>query len=125
MSEAKASLSAVVGAAQIHNGVVEVLKTIYDPEIPVNIYDLGLIYQVAVDDDGRVRIEMTLTSPMCPAAQILPPAVQREASAVPGASEVDVQVVWDPPWSMDRMSEAAKFQLGLLDVDGTDARRAF
>jgi FeS assembly SUF system protein len=94
--------------------IVEVLKTIYDPEVPVNIFDLGLIYDVALDDDGSVRIDMTLTSPACPVAGTLPPQVEAEVKALDSVSNCTVEVVWDPPWDPDMMSEAAKLQLDML-----------
>jgi FeS assembly SUF system protein len=95
--------------------VVEVLRTCYDPEIPVDIYELGLIYDVRVTDEQAVEITMTLTSPACPVAGSLPPEVQERVLAeVPGVSAVRVEVVWEPPWSIDMMSEAAKLQLGMM-----------
>ncbi len=94
--------------------VIEVLKTVYDPEIPVNIYELGLIYKLEIDDDGVVKIEMTLTSPMCPVAGSLPPEVQYKVGTLEGVKEVRLDLVWDPPWTMDRMSEAARLQLGMF-----------
>ena len=94
--------------------VVEVLRTCYDPEIPVNIYELGLIYGVAVDPAGAATVRMTLTSPNCPAAQELPAEVEAKARAVPGVTNVRVEVVFDPPWETAMMSEAARLQLGLL-----------
>jgi FeS assembly SUF system protein len=94
--------------------VVETLQTVYDPEIPVNIYELGLIYGVTVDAAGAVAIRMTLTAPGCPAAQTLPAEVDERVRAVPGVTAVKVDVVFDPPWCSDRMSEAARLQLGLL-----------
>lgn len=94
--------------------IVEALATVFDPEIPVNIHDLGLIYDVIVDSSSVVGIRMTLTAPACPAAQFLPQQVRDRVSAVPGVADVKVDVVWDPPWSRDRMSEAAKLQLGLF-----------
>ena len=90
------------------------LRTIFDPEIPVNIYDLGLIYEVDINADGRVDIDMTLTAPGCPVAQTFPGTVEDEVRQVEGVHEVHVELVWDPPWTQDRMSEAAKLQLGLL-----------
>jgi FeS assembly SUF system protein len=99
--------------AEIRPQVLEVLGTVYDPEIPVNIRDMGLIYDVLVDKDGRVGIRMTLTAPACPAAQSLPVEVRDKAAGVPGVAEAKVEIVWDPPWTKDRMSEAAKLQLGL------------
>jgi len=94
--------------------IIEALRTCFDPEIPVNIYELGLIYDVKVDPSGSVGIRMTLTSPHCPAAQSLPWEVETKAKAVPGVTDVKVDVVWDPPWDPSRMSEAAKLQLGML-----------
>ena len=94
--------------------VIDALRTVFDPEIPVNIYDLGLIYDVLVDADGRVGIRMTLTAPACPAAQTLPGEARDAARRVEGVTSSKVEIVFDPPWSMERMSEAAKLQLGLL-----------
>jgi len=94
--------------------VVDALRTVFDPEIPVNIYDLGLIYDVLVDADRKVGIRMTLTAPACPAAQTLPGEVREAAKRVEGVSSARVEIVFDPPWAMDRMSEAARLQLGLL-----------
>lgn len=94
--------------------IIEVLRGIYDPEIPVNLYELGLIYDVAVNHLGEVYIRMTLTSPACPVAGTLPIEVETKVAAVPGVSDCEVEVVWDPPYSMDMMSEGAQLQLGLL-----------
>lgn len=94
--------------------VIEALKTVFDPEIPVNIYEMGLIYDVVVDAAGMVGVKMTLTAPACPAAQSLPVEVRDKAKSVPGATDAKVEVVWDPPWTRDRMSDAAKLQLGML-----------
>ncbi len=94
--------------------VIDTLCTIFDPEIPVNIYELGLVYNLDVQPDGKVDIRMTLTSPMCPVAGSLPPEVEDKVNAVPGVTNVSVELVWDPPWSMDKMSEAAKLQLGFF-----------
>ena len=93
--------------------IIEAIQTVYDPEIPVNIWELGLIYDVVVDEGGVVGIRMTLTAPGCPAAQSLPVEVASKVKAVPGVSDAKVDVVWDPPWDKDKMSEAAKLQLGL------------
>jgi len=93
--------------------VIEALKTCFDPEVPVNIYEMGLIYDIQVDPTGMVGIKMTLTSPNCPAAGSLPPEVEAKVKSVPGVSNVKVAVVWDPPWDPSKMSEAAKLQLGL------------
>lgn len=94
--------------------VVEVLQTCYDPEIPVDIHELGLVYRVGVEDDGKVEVEMTLTSPACPVAGTLPPEVEQKIGRIEGVSSVRVDLVWDPPWNPDRMSDAAKLKLGLL-----------
>ena len=94
--------------------VIEAIKTVFDPEIPVNIYELGLIYDVVVDAAGMVGVKMTLTAPACPAAQSLPVEVRDKARSVAGATDAKVEVVWDPPWDRDRMSDAAKLQLGML-----------
>jgi FeS assembly SUF system protein len=93
--------------------VIEVLRTIYDPEIPVNIYDLGLIYEIHATEYGSVYIKMTLTTAGCPVAQSFPGVVQAHVMTVAGVAEANVEIVWDPPWSRERMSEAAKLQLGL------------
>jgi FeS assembly SUF system protein len=100
-------------AGTLSERVVDVLKTCYDPEIPLNIYELGLIYEIDVSESNAVTIRMTLTSPMCPAAGSLPPEVERKVRDVPGVTGVKVEVVWDPPWTPERMSEAARLQLGL------------
>jgi len=94
--------------------IVKALSTVYDPEIPVNIYDLGLIYDIVIDASSAVGIRMTLTAPACPAAQVLPEQVRAAAAAVPGVASAVVDVVWDPPWDRDRMSEAARLQLGMF-----------
>lgn len=100
--------------AELRPQVIEALKTVYDPEIPVNIYELGLIYDVLVDANAQVGVRMTLTAPACPAAQSLPVEVKDKSGSVPGVAGSKVEVVWDPPWSKERMSDAAKLQLGLL-----------
>ncbi len=94
--------------------IIEALRDVYDPEIPVNIYDLGLIYEVDVDEYGVVEIDMTLTSPACPVAGSLPGEVEQKVRGVPGVAEVHVELVWEPAWSMDRMSEDAKLELGFF-----------
>ena len=95
--------------------VVDAIKTCYDPEIPVDIFELGLIYDIQVDEDQKVDVSMTLTSPACPVAGTLPPEVQHKIKAmVEGISDVGVEVVWDPPWNIDMMSDAAKLQLGMM-----------
>ena len=93
--------------------IIDEIKKIYDPEIPVNIYDLGLIYKVEVKDDKKVNIEMTLTTPNCPVAESLPKSVKDNIMKIVGVSDVDLKLVWDPPWSKDKLSEAAKLELNL------------
>ncbi len=100
---------------QLHERIVAALATCYDPEIPVNIYELGLIYGIDIEPSGAVAIRMTLTSPACPVAGTLPPEVQRKVQAVAGTTSAKVDVVWDPPWDKNRMSEAARIQLGMDD----------
>ncbi len=97
----------------IEEQVVEALRTCYDPEIPVDVYELGLIYGVEVDPSGVVTITMTLTSPNCPAAQSMPAEIESKVGATPGVSDAHVVIVWDPPWDPSKMSEAAKLQLGM------------
>jgi FeS assembly SUF system protein len=99
---------------ELEKQIVAALRTCYDPEIPVNIYEMGLIYKIDIDSAGAVGIRMTLTSPMCPAAGSLPGDVQRKVEAVPGVTGVKVEVVWDPIWNPDMMTEAAKLQLGMF-----------
>jgi FeS assembly SUF system protein len=94
--------------------MVEAVSKVFDPEIPVNIYELGLIYDMDVDETANARIRMTLTAPACPAAQTIPIDVERRVREVAGLNDVKVEVVWDPPWTRDRMSEAAKLSLGML-----------
>ena len=98
---------------ELKNKVIEEIKKIYDPEIPVNIYDLGLIYKVEVDKEKNVNISMTLTSPNCPVAESLPKMVKDNIMKIEGVIDVDLKLVWDPPWSKDRMSDAAKLELNL------------
>lgn len=101
-------------SAALRPHIINALQTVFDPEISVNIYDLGLIYDVIVDASAAVGIRMTLTAPACPAAQFLPTQVKNAVAVVPGVTDVKLDVVWDPPWDRDRMSEAAKLQLGLF-----------
>jgi len=93
--------------------LVAALKTVYDPEIPVDIYELGLIYQLNVDEEGRVDVVMTLTTPMCPAAEILPAEVEAKAREVEGVTNVKLELVWEPPWDMEMMTAAARLQLNV------------
>ena len=97
----------------IKNKVIDEIKKIYDPEIPVNIYELGLIYKIEVDDKNKVDIDMTLTSPNCPVAESLPKQVKDNIIKVEGVSDVDLKLVWEPPWDKNKMSEAAKLELNL------------
>ena len=99
--------------SDIKNRVIEVVKKIYDPEIPVNIYELGLIYKIEVDEKNKINIEMTLTSPNCPVAESLPKEVKENIMKVEGVSDVNLNLVWEPPWDKDKMSEAAKLELNL------------
>jgi FeS assembly SUF system protein len=109
-----AAPSASPGADAVRERVVDTLTTIYDPEIPVNIYEMGLVYELDVSADGDVAILMTLTSPSCPVAESLPPEVEAKVGAVEGVRSVKVDLTWDPPWTPERMSEAAKLELGFL-----------
>jgi FeS assembly SUF system protein len=95
--------------------IVEQLMTVFDPEIPVNIYELGLIYDIVVDANGLAVIKMTLTAPGCPAAETLPVEVEDKTKSVEGVTDARIDLVWDPPWSKERMSEAAKLELGIFD----------
>ena len=98
----------------IYDGVIDALKEIYDPEIPVNIYDLGLIYGVDVTPDAAVAVTMTLTTPHCPVAESMPGEIELRVAAVPGVRDCEVVLVWDPPWDMAKMSDEAKLELGML-----------
>jgi FeS assembly SUF system protein len=100
---------------EVEKKIVEALHTCFDPEIPVNIYELGLIYNIDVQPTGLVHVRMTLTSPACPAAGSLPPEVRWKVQEIPGVKDAKVEIVWDPPWTKERMSEAARLQLGIFD----------
>jgi FeS assembly SUF system protein len=100
----------------VREDIIGALKKVYDPEMPVNIYELGLIYDLKIDDTGRADIRMTLTAPNCPVAGTMPGEVERAVRAVPGVSDVKLELVFDPPWTKDRMSEAAKLALGIEDI---------
>jgi FeS assembly SUF system protein len=104
----------LVATAELQHLVIEQLKTVYDPEIPVDIYELGLIYDILVDAQRHVLVKMTLTSPACPSAQQIPSEARYKIKAIPGVKNAWVDIVWDPPWSKERMSEAAKLQLGFF-----------
>ena len=99
--------------SQIKEEIIKEIKKIYDPEIPVNIYELGLIYNIEVNEDKKVEIEMTLTSPNCPVAESLPNMVKENILRLPGIVDVNLKLVWDPPWTKDKMSETAKLELNL------------
>ena len=99
--------------SELKEKVITEIKKIYDPEIPVNIYELGLIYKVEIDQKNKVNVEMTLTSPNCPVAESLPNSVKENIMKVDGVTDVDLKLVWDPPWDKDKMSEAAKLELNL------------
>ena len=99
--------------SELKEKVISEIKKIYDPEIPVNIYELGLIYKVEIDKKNKVNVEMTLTSPNCPVAESLPNSVKENIMNVEGITDVDLKLVWDPPWDKDKMSEAAKLELNL------------
>ena len=96
------------------DALIAACASVYDPEIPVNIYELGLIYAVEIEDDGKVKVEMTLTTPSCPSAQELPSQVEESVRMVPGVTDVSVEVVWDPPWDQGRMSEDARLALNMF-----------
>jgi FeS assembly SUF system protein len=113
-SPAGAAETAVPAGASLEEQVLTVLRTVFDPEIPVNIHELGLIYDLKITPSGEVAICMTLTSPACPVAGALPEEVRQKVAAVPGVKDARVELVWDPPWDMSRMSEAARLQLGLF-----------
>ena len=99
---------------QVTEQIVEMLRTCYDPEIPVDIYEMGLIYDIKVEPTGETEIKMTLTSPNCPAAQSIPAEVEQKVKSVPEVTDARIEIVWDPPWHLDLMSEEAKLQLGLM-----------
>ena len=113
--EAPAAEAAVPDEDDLKAGVIEALRTVYDPEIPVDIYELGLVYRIDIDPERNIYIEMTLTAPGCPVAGTLPGEVEESVrKAVPEANEVRVELVWDPPWTMDRMTEAARLEMGFM-----------
>lgn len=100
--------------AAIGDNIIQALKTVYDPEIPVDIYELGLIYDVQISEEGEVKVVMTLTTPNCPVAESLPAEVREKVSAVEGVKDVDLELTFEPAWNKDMMSEEAKFELGIL-----------
>jgi FeS assembly SUF system protein len=110
----QAATAAPTDPSDIENGIVEALKTVFDPEIPVDIYELGLIYDIDLQEDGAVKVKMTLTAPGCPVAGSLPIEVKNKVESVPGVTSADVELVWDPAWNPSMMSEAARLQLGMF-----------
>ncbi len=104
----------VAPGGDLYEAVIEALKDIYDPEIPVNIYDLGLIYDVEITPEHHARIKMTLTTPHCPVAESMPGEVELRVGAVPGIGDAEVELVWDPPWDPQKMTDEAKLELGML-----------
>lgn len=114
LAEKPASAAAGEPGGDLYEAVIAALKDIFDPEIPVNIYDLGLIYGVDVADDGGVAVTMTLTTPHCPVAESMPGEVELRVSAVPGVRDAEVNLVWDPPWDPAKMSDEARLELGML-----------
>ena len=114
LAQKPADVPASEPGGALYDGVINALKEIYDPEIPVNIYDLGLIYGVDVSDDGDVMVTMTLTTPHCPVAESMPGEVELRVSAVPGVRDAEVNLVWDPPWDPAKMSDEARLELGML-----------
>ena len=103
-----------MGHSDLEEKIIEQLRTVFDPEIPVNIYDLGLIYKIDIQDSGAVDIDMTLTAPGCPVAQTFPGVVENKVKEVDGVESAHVELVWDPPWSQDNMTDDVKLQLGIL-----------
>ncbi len=111
----EAKVNAAAQEQDLEERIIAALRTCYDPEIPMNIYELGLIYSIDIRDSGEVGIRMTLTSPACPEAGSLPPEVKYKVESVPGVKSAKVDVVWDPPWDKDMMTEATRLQLGIFD----------
>ncbi len=107
-------MSAPPESSALLSQIEDALKTVYDPEIPVSIYELGLIYDLKIEPPGDVKIKMTLTAPSCPEAMSLPGSVESVVKAISGVTAVNVELVWEPPWSMSKMSDAAKLKLGML-----------
>lgn len=114
LSQKPAALSGTEPGGDLYEAVIDALKEIYDPEIPVNIYDLGLIYNVEIGPDHHARVLMTLTTPHCPVAESMPGEVELRVGAVPGIGDAEVELVWDPPWDPQKMSDEAKLELGML-----------
>jgi len=114
LSQKPAAPTGTAPGEALYESVIEALKEIYDPEIPVNIYDLGLIYHVEITPDHHARVKMTLTTPHCPVAESMPGEVELRVGAVPGIGDAEVELVWDPPWDPQKMSDEAKLELGML-----------
>ncbi len=114
LSEKKPELEANAPGGELQEAVIEALKSIYDPEIPVDIYELGLIYDVAISEDGDAIVTMTLTTPHCPVAESMPGEVELRVLSVPGIRDAEVKLVWDPPWDPSKMSDEARLELGML-----------
>jgi FeS assembly SUF system protein len=114
LAEKKPELEVAGPGGELQEAVIEALKSIYDPEIPVDIYELGLIYDVAVDEDGDAIVTMTLTTPNCPVAESMPGEVEMRVLSVPGIRDAEVKLVWDPPWDPSKMSDEARLELGML-----------
>jgi len=114
LSDKKPELEMGAPGGELQEAVIEALKSIYDPEIPVDIYELGLIYDVAISDDGDAVITMTLTTPHCPVAESMPGEVELRVLSVPGIRDAEVKLVWDPPWDPSKMSDEARLELGML-----------
>ncbi|TFI57248.1 SUF system Fe-S cluster assembly protein [Sphingomonas parva] len=112
--QAPAEPDAEVPGGDLYEAVIDALKEIYDPEIPVNIYDLGLVYNVEITPEHHARVQMTLTTPHCPVAESMPGEVELRVGAVPGVGHAEVELVWDPPWDPQKMSDEAKLELGML-----------
>jgi FeS assembly SUF system protein len=114
LSQKPAEPAGAAPGTDLYEAVIEALKDIYDPEIPVNIYDLGLIYDVEITPDHHAKVKMTLTTPHCPVAESMPGEVELRIGAVPGIGDAEVELVWDPPWDPQKMSDEAKLELGML-----------
>lgn len=114
LKERPAAVAGNEPGGELYESVIAALKEIYDPEIPVNIYDLGLIYGVEIDDNSRAVVTMTLTTPHCPVAESMPGEVELRVGAVPGVGDAEVNLIWDPPWDPQKMSDEAKLELGML-----------
>ena len=110
----KAARERMVHVEALGREIIEALRTVFDPEIPVNIYELGLVYKIDIEDDDRVLLEMTLTSPHCPVAETLPGEVERKVETVAGVAGCEVKIVWDPPWNPSMMTEEAQLELGMI-----------